>query len=190
MKLFNSRIFLLIFALSLNGCASYSHSTFTNIRQESFDKSYEYLKTESLLVGFDYLDKQTSLSQSSNPNVIQTAQPLTAGQKQGIKPLTGEQKKEIPQNMLSYKNSSNSLGIYEPTFLALATFAIRKYGENAVVGNVVWDVKITHFFWDVQKFESVTFDVYLKRIGNSNTVPDRPEPTSPTTPARSSPSTP
>lgn len=162
MKLFNSILFSLLLSFSFTGCVYYSHSAYTNIRQESFDKNYEYLKTESLLVGFDYSDKQTSQTQSSNPNVIPTAHPLTEDQKQGITPLTDEQKQEILQNMPSYKNSSNSSGIYEPTFLALTNFAIKKYGENAVVGNVVWDVKNTIFFWNFQKIESVTFDVYLK----------------------------
>ena len=162
MKRFNAALFAILISLSFTGCISYSHSAFTNIRQDSFDKNYEYLKTESLLVGYDYSDKQTSQTQSSNPNVIPTAHPLTEDQKQGITPLTDEQKQEILQNMPSYKNSYNSLGIYEPTFLALTNFVIKKYGENAVVGNVVWDVKNTLFFWDFQKIESVTFDVYIK----------------------------
>jgi hypothetical protein len=163
MKLFNSAFFALLISFSFTGCVYYSHSAHTNIRQESFDENYEYLKTESLLVGFDYSDKQTALTQPSNPNVIPTAHPLTEDQKQGITPLTDEQKIELLQNMPSYKNSYNSLGIYEPTFLALTNFVIKKYGENAVVGNVVWDVKNTIFIWDFQKIESVTFDVYLKK---------------------------
>jgi hypothetical protein len=163
MKLFNSALFAFLISFSFTGCVYYSHSAHTNIRQESFDKNYEYLKTESFLVGFDYSDKQTALTQPSNPNVIPTAHPLTEDQKQGITPLTDEQKIELLQNMPSYKNSYNSLGIYEPTFLALTNFVIKKYGENAVVGNVVWDVKNTIFIWDFQKIESVTFDVYLKK---------------------------
>ena len=163
MKLFNSSLFALLLSFSFTGCVYYSHSAHTNIRQDSFDQSYQYLKTESLLVGYDYSDKPTSLSQPSNPNGTPTVHPLTEDQKQGITPLTDEQKQEILQNMPSYKNSYNSLGIYEPTFLALTNFVIKKYGENAVVGNVVWDVKNTIFIWDFQKIESVTFDVYLKK---------------------------
>jgi hypothetical protein len=163
MKLFNSALFALLISFSFIGCVSYSHSTFTNIRQESFEKNYEYFKTESLLVGFDYSDKQTSLKQLSNQNDPQTKHPLTEDQKQGITQLSNEQIQEILQDMPSYRNSSNSLGIYEPTFLALSNFIVKKYGENAVVGNVVWDVKNTLFFWDFQKIESVTFDVYLKK---------------------------
>ena len=162
MKRFNFALFAILISLSFTGCVSYSHSTFTNIRQDSFDKNFEYLKTESLLVGFDYSDKQTSQTQSSNPNVIPTAHPLTEDQKQGITPLTDEQRQEILQNMPSYKNSYNSLGIYEPTFFALSDFVKRKYGEDAVAGNFVWDVKNTIFIWNFQKIESVTFDVYLK----------------------------
>ena len=161
MKYFNTLILLTI--ISLSGCVHYSHSAHTNIRQESFDKNYEYLKTESFLVGYDYSDKQTKLSEPSNPNITQTLHPLTEDQRQGITPLTDEQKQEILQNMPSYRNSSNSLIIYEPTFLALTNFVLKKYGENAVFGNVVWDVKNTIFFWNFQKIESVTFDVYLKK---------------------------
>jgi hypothetical protein len=163
MKLFNSALFAFLISFSFTGCVYYSHSAHTNIRQDSFEKNYEYLKTESLLVGFDYSDKQTSLTQPSNPNTPQTAHPLTEDQKQGITPLTDEQKQEILQNMPSYSNSSNSLSIYEPTFLALSNFVVKKYGENAVIGNVVWDIKNTIFFWEFQKIESVTFDVYLKK---------------------------
>lgn len=120
MKLFNSTIFLLIFALSLTGCVSYSYSTFTNIRQDSFDKNFEYLKTESLWLSSDYAE-----------------------------------------NANSKINATNSIA--EPTFIELNSYIKRQYGENAVVGNVVWDVKNTIFFWEFQKIESVTFDVYLKK---------------------------
>ena len=162
MKLFHSALFALLLSFSFTGCVYYSHSAHTNIRQESFDKSYEYLKTESLLVGYDYSEKQVSQTQYSNPNVIPTAHPLTEDQKQGITQLTGEQIQEILNDMPGNGNSHNSTGIYDPTFLALTNFVLRKYGENAVIGNVVWDVKNTIFIWNFQKIESVTFDVYLK----------------------------
>ena len=163
MKLFNSALFALLLSFSFTGCVYYSHSAHTNIRQDSFDQSYQYLKTESLLVGSNYSDQQTAQTQFSNPNVIPTAHPLTENQKQGITPLTDEQKQEILQNIPSYKNSYNSLGIYEPTFLALTNFVTKRYGENAVVGNVVWDVKNTLFLWNSQSIESVTFDVYIRK---------------------------
>ncbi len=118
--LFNSIIFFLISVLSFAGCISYSHSTFTNIRQESFDINYEYLKTESLWLSSDYAE-----------------------------------------NANSKTNATNSIA--EPTFIEINGYIKRQYGENAVLGNVVWDVKNTLFFWNTQKIESVTFDVYLKK---------------------------
>ncbi len=120
MKLFNSIIFLLISVLSFTGCVSYSHSTFTNIRQESFDINYEYLKTESLWLSSDYAE-----------------------------------------NANSKINATNSIA--KPTFIELNSYIKRQYGENAVLGNVVWDVKNTLFFWNSQSIESVTFDVYFKK---------------------------
>jgi hypothetical protein len=84
------------------------------------------------------------------------------------RPLTDEEKQAILENIQS-GNSVNSaslnnsyLSIYEPTFFALSEFAKRKYGESAIIGNVVWDVKNTLFLWNSQSIESVTFDVYIK----------------------------
>lgn len=163
MKLFNSVLFALLLSFSFTGCVYYSHSAYTNIRQDSFDKNYEYLKTESLQLGFDYSGNQSSGVEIINPSDLLTKYPMTEDQKQGIKPLTNEQLQEIQQKMPNNKITSNSLGIYEPTFLELHNFVIKKYGENAVIGNVVWDVKNTLFFWNIQKIESVTFDVYVKK---------------------------
>jgi hypothetical protein len=163
MKLFNSVLFALLLSFSFTGCVYYSHSTYTNIRQDSFDKNYEYLKTESLQLGFDYSGNQSSGVEIINPSELLTTYPMTEDQKQGIKPLTNEQLQEIQQKMPNNKITSNSLGIYEPTFLELNNFVIKKYGENAVIGNVVWDVKNTLFFWNTQKIKSVTFDVYVKK---------------------------
>jgi hypothetical protein len=111
---------ILVFSISLNGCVHYSHSAQTNIRQESFDINYEYLKTESLWLSSDYAE-----------------------------------------NANSKTNATNSIA--EPTFIELNGYIKRQYGENAVLGNVVWDVKNTIFIWNFQKIESVTFDVYLKK---------------------------
>ena len=119
MKLFNSALFALLLSFSVTGCVYYSHSAHTNIRQESFDENYEYLKTESLWLSSDYAE-----------------------------------------NAKSKINATNSIA--EPTFIELNSYIKRQYGENAVAGNVVWDVKNTIFFWNFQKIESVTFDVYLK----------------------------
>lgn len=163
MKLFNSVLFALLLSFSFTGCVYYSHSAYTNIRQDSFDKNYEYLKTESLQLGFDYSGNQSSGVEIINPSDLLTKYPMTEDQKQGIKPLTNEQLQEIQQKMPNNKITSNSLGIYEPTFLELHNFVIKKYGENAVIGNVVWDVKNTLFFWNTQKIKSVTFDVYVKK---------------------------
>ena len=163
MKLFNSVLFALLLSFSFTGCVYYSHSAYTNIRQDSFDKNYEYLKTESLQLGFDYSGNQSSGVEIINPSDLLTTYPMTEDQKQGIKPLTNEQLQEIQQKMPNNKITSNSLGIYEPTFLELHNFVIKKYGENAVIGNVMWDVKNTLFFWNIQKIQSVTFDVYLLR---------------------------
>jgi len=157
MKLFNSIIILLIFALSLNGCISYSHSTFTNIRQDSFNQSHQYLKTESLMVGVNYAERTDVITKSAQNSTTDSS-----------KPLTDEEKQAILENIQS-GNSVNSaslnnsyLSIYEPTFFALSEFVKRKYGESAIIGNVVWDVKNTLFFWNSQNIESVTFDVYIK----------------------------
>ncbi len=158
MKLFNAIIFLLIFALTLNGCVSYSHSTFTNIRQESFDQSYQYLKTESLMVGVNYAETTDVIKKPAQNTVPDSNRPLTDEEKQAI--LENIQS----GNSVSPASLNNSyLSIYEPTFFALSEFVKRKYGESALIGNVVWDVKNTLFFWNTQKIESVTFDVYLKK---------------------------
>jgi hypothetical protein len=158
MKYFNSALFALLISFSFIGCVSYSHSTFTNIRQESFDSSYEFLKTESVLLNFNYAENQNnSLQNPSTKNVVSD------------KPLTDEEKQAILSNIASGSSINQgfkgdpTLSITEPTFIQLTSFVKRKFGENAVVGNVVWDVKNTLFFWDFQKIESVTFDVYLKK---------------------------
>jgi len=157
MKLFNSALFAFLITFSLTGCVYYSHSAQTNIRQESFDKNYEYLKTESLWVDFNYAEKQSTQLQNSS-----------SFENGSEKPLTDEEKQVILNNISSGNYSINVvqrdpiLSITEPTFMQLTSFVKRKYGENAVVGNVVWDVKNTIFIWDFQKIESVTFDVYLK----------------------------
>ena len=158
MKLFNSALFAFLISFSLTGCVYYSHSAHTNIRQESFDSSYVYFKTESIWLNFNYAENQnTTLQNSSTTN------------SNSDKPLTDEEKQTILNNISAGSNSTNvfqgdpTLSITEPTFMQLTSFVKRKYGENAVVGNVVWDVKNTIFIWDFQKIESVTFDVYLKR---------------------------
>ena len=158
MKRFNSALFAILISLSFTGCVSYSHSAFTNIRQESFDQSYQYLKTESLMVGVNYAEKTDVITK-----------PTQNSTNESNKPLTDEEKQAILENIQS-GNSVNSaslnnsyLSINEPTFYALSEFVKKKYGKDAVVGNVVWDVKNTLFFWNSQSIESVTFDVYLKR---------------------------
>ena len=144
--------------ISLSGCVHYSHSAHTNIRQDSFDQDYQYLKTESLWVGFNYAEKTASTTQASENN----------GNKVD-RPMTDEEKQTVLNNITAgHYSTQNLLGdpvtsISEPTFMQLTSFVKRKYGENAVVGNVVWAVKNTIFFWNFQKIESVTFDVYLKK---------------------------
>ena len=144
--------------ISLSGCVHYSHSAHTNIRQDSFDQDYQYLKTESLWVGFNYAEKTASTTQASENN----------GNKVD-RPMTDEEKQTVLNNITAGNYSTQNLlgdpvtSISEPTFMQLTSFVKRKYGENAVVGNVVWDVKNTIFFWNFQKIESVTFDVYLKK---------------------------
>jgi hypothetical protein len=163
MKLLNSILSALLLSISFTGCVYYSHSAYTNIRQESFDKNYEYLKTECLQIGFDYSGTQSSQIEIINPSDLLIAHPMTEDQKQGNTPLTEEQLQEILQKMPNNEKTSNSLGIFKPTFLELNNFVIKKYGENAVIGNVVWDVKNTLFLWNTQRIEFVTFDVYLKK---------------------------
>jgi|LakMenE18May11ns_1017448.scaffolds.fasta_scaffold9924878_3 hypothetical protein len=158
MKLFNSALFALLLSFSVTGCVYYSHSAHTNIRQDSFDQSFQYLKTESLMVGVNYAETTDVISKSAQNSTIDSN-----------KPLTDEEKQAILENIRS-GNSVNTtslnnsyLPINKPTFYALSEFVNKKYGKDAVVGNVVWDVKNTLFFWNSQNIESVTFDVYLKR---------------------------
>lgn len=158
MKLINSALFALLLSISFTGCVYYSHSTHTNIRQDSFDKNYEYLKTESLWVGFNYADKQNNINQPSL-NINSNSD----------KPMTDEEKQTLlnnlsagNQNIQNFQGDPNLI-ITEPTFIQLTNFVKRKYGENAVIGNVVWDIKNTLFLWNTQKIESVTFDVYLAK---------------------------
>lgn len=158
MKLFNSAIFALLLSFSITGCVYYSHSVHTNIRQDSFDQSYQYLKTESLLVGVNYAETTDVLKKPAQNTVPDSNRPLTDEEKQAI--LENIQSGNSV-NSASLKNSY--LSIYEPTFFALSEFVKRKYGENAVIGNVVWDMKNTLFFWNTQKIESVTFDVYTRK---------------------------
>ncbi len=149
---------ILVFSISLNGCIYYSHSAYTNIRQESFDSSYEFLKTESIWLNFNYAENQNATLQNS-----------TQTNSSNDNPLTDEEKQAILNNIASGSSINQgfkgdpTLSITEPTFIQLTNFVKRKYGENAVLGNVVWDVKNTLFFWNTQKIESVTFDVYLKK---------------------------
>jgi hypothetical protein len=110
------------------------------------------------LVGVNYAEI-TDVIKKSAQNIVPDSN----------RPLTDEEKQAILENIKS-GNSVNSastnnsyLSIYEPTFFALSEFVKRKYGESAVVGNVVWDVKNTLFFWNNQKIESVTFDLYVKK---------------------------
>jgi hypothetical protein len=158
MKLFNSAFFALLISLSFTGCVYYSHSAHTNIRQESFDSSYEFLITESIWLNFNYAENQNATLQNSTPT-----------NSSNDKPLTDEEKQAILNNIASGSSINQgfkgdpTLSITEPTFIQLTNFVKRKYGENAVLGNVVWDVKNTIFIWDFQKIESVTFDVYLKK---------------------------
>jgi hypothetical protein len=157
MKLFNSALFALLLSFSFTGCVYYSHSAQTNIRQESFDENYEYLKTESLLVGVNYAETTDVIKKPAQNTVPDSNRPLTDEEKQAI--LENIQS----GNSVNSASLNNSyLSIYEPTFFALSEFVKRKYGENAIIGNVVWDVKNTLFLWNTQKIESVTFDVYLK----------------------------
>ena len=158
MKLFYSALFALLLSFSFTGCVYYSHSAHTNIRQDSFDQSYQYLKTESLMVGVNYAestDVRTKPTQNSTND--------------SNKPLTDEEKQAILENIQSGNSigsaslNNSYLSIYEPTFYSLSEFVKKKYGQDAVVGNVVWDVKNTLFLWNSQSIESVTFDVYLKR---------------------------
>jgi hypothetical protein len=109
------------------------------------------------MVGVNYADRTDVITK-----------PTQKSTNESNKPLTDEEKQAILENIQS-GNSVNStslnnsyLSINEPTFYALSDFVKKKYGEGAVVGNVVWDIKNTLFFWDFQKIESVTFDVYLK----------------------------
>ena len=158
MKLFNSAVFALLLSFSVTGCVYYSHSAHTNIRQDSFDQSYQYLKTESLLVGVNYAETTDVIKKPAQNTVPDSNRPLTDEEKQAI--LENIQS----GNSVSSSSLNNSyISIYEPTFYALSEFVKKKYGEGAVVGNVVWDVKNTIFIWDFQKIESVTFDVYLKK---------------------------
>ena len=158
MKFFSSALFTLLLSFSFTGCVYYSHSAHTNIRQDSFDQSYQYLKTESLMVGVNYAERTDVISKSAQNSTNDSN-----------KPLTDEEKQAILENIQS-GNSINSgslnnsyLSIYEPTFYALSEFVKKKYGEDAIIGNTVWDVKNTLFFWNSQSIESVTFDVYLRR---------------------------
>jgi len=158
MKLFNSAVFALLLSFSVTGCVYYSHSAHPNIRQDSFDQSYQYLKTESLLVGVNYAETTDVIKKPAQNTVPDSNRPLTDEEKQAI--LENIQS----GNSVSSSSLNNSyISIYEPTFYALSEFVKKKYGEGAVVGNVVWDVKNTIFIWDFQKIESVTFDVYLKK---------------------------
>jgi hypothetical protein len=158
MKLFNSAVFALLLSFSVTGCVYYSHSAHTNIRQDSFDQSYQYLKAESLLVGVNYAETTDVIKKPAQSTVPDSNRPLTDEEKQAI--LENIQS----GNSVSSSSLNNSyISIYEPTFYALSEFVKKKFGEGAVVGNVVWDVKNTIFIWDFQKIESVTFDVYLKK---------------------------
>lgn len=158
MKLFNSALFALLLSFSVTGCVYYSHSAHTNIRQDSFDQSYQYLKTESLLVGVNYAETTHVIKKPAQNTVPDSNRPLSDEEKQAI--LENIQS----GNSVSSSSLNNSyISIYEPTFYALSEFVKKKYGEGAVVGNVVWDVKNTLFFWNSQNIESVTFDVYFKR---------------------------
>jgi hypothetical protein len=110
------------------------------------------------MVGVNYAEKTDVITK-----------PTQNSTNESNKPLTDEEKQAILENIQS-GNSVNSaslnnsyLSINEPTFYALSEFVKKKYGKDAVVGNVVWDVKNTLFFWNSQSIESVTFDVYLKR---------------------------
>jgi hypothetical protein len=109
------------------------------------------------MVGVNYAERTDVISKSAQNSTNDSN-----------KPLTDEEKQAILENIQS-GNSINSgslnnsyLSIYEPTFYALSEFVKRKYGESARIGNVVWDVKNTLFFWNSQNIESVTFDVYAK----------------------------
>jgi hypothetical protein len=156
MKLFNSALLALLLSFSFTGCVYYSHSAHTNIRQDSFDQSYQYLKTESLLIGVNCAETTDVIKKPAQNTVPDSNRPLTDEEKQAI--LENIQS----GNSVSSSSLNNSyISIYEPTFYALSEFVKKKYGEGAVVGNVVWDVKNTLFFWNNQKIESVTFDVYL-----------------------------
>jgi hypothetical protein len=157
MKLLNSILFALLLSFSFTGCVYYSHSAYTNIRQDSFDKNYEYLKTESLWVGFNYAEKQSITNQSSQNINSSSDKPMTDEEKQALL----DNLSAGNQNLQKFQGDPNLI-ITEPTFIQLTNFVKRKYGENAVIGNVVWDVKNTLFFWNTQKIESVTFDVYSK----------------------------
>ena len=157
MKRFNFALFAILISLSFTGCVSYSHSTFTNIRQDSFDQSYQYLKTESLLVGVNYAETTDVIKKPAQNTVPDSNRPLTDEEKQAI--LENIQS----GNSIGSASLNNSyLSIYEPTFYSLSEFVKKKYGEDAVVGNVVWDIKNTLFLWNSQSMESVTFDVYIK----------------------------
>lgn len=158
MKLISSALFALLLSFSFTGCVYYSHSAYTNIRQESFNKNYEYLKTESLWVGFNYADKQNNINQPSLNINSNSDKPMTDEEKQALLNNLSAGN----QNIQNFQGDPNLI-ITEPTFIQLTNFVKRNYGENAVIGNVVWDVKNTLFFWNTQKIESVTFDVYLKK---------------------------
>ncbi len=157
MKLISSALFALLLSFSFTGCVYYSHSAYTNIRQESFNKNYEYLKTESLWVGFNYADKQNNINQPSLNINSNSDKPMTDEEKQALLNNLSAGN----QNIQNFQGDPNLI-ITEPTFIQLTNFVKRKYGDNAVIGNVVWDIKNTLFLWNTQKIESVTFDVYLK----------------------------
>jgi hypothetical protein len=158
MKLFNLAFFALFISFSFTGCVYYSHSAHTNIRQDSFDQSYQYLKTESLMVGVNYAERTDVVTKPTQNSTNESNKPLTDEEKQAIL-----EKIQSGNSINAGSLNSSYLSIYEPTFYALSEFIKKKYGEDAIVGNVVWDVKNTLFFWNSQNIESVTFDVYLKR---------------------------